>query len=388
MGCLLRRALGAVGAVAAAAACSDEELWVDGAATSCAEAALDCATWFCPTCPYFEACDRHCGYCGACGPGEVEDCEGRCLAARDCALADYGYASCADWIGSGCCEAGFVRSDSGATPRFDCARFGCDGGDCEACAPPLDSATTTPEARRQPPDAAAAAAEDGDARAPWCVLLTATVCPAQGATHTVRRDPALRRADYEAALRRWAGDDGTRRPLVVVENSGAALAGLRAAAAPLQRAEFVSFVDGADVDVAKGKGHAEARAILRALADSNVLRTCDRVLKVTGRYFLRGLDAALAAVPDDAPLVVQSTPSPWQMWDGVLRSEVVGFRNDAPFVDALFAGQDEEAGVPMERVLFTSARALRAAGVPVATLPPLDVPPTPNAEYKQVITQL
>ena len=146
------------------------------------------------------------------------------------------------------------------------------------------------------------------------------------------------------------------------------------------------FVDGA-VDAAKGKGHAEARAIRRAL-DSGTLDGCERVVKVTGRYFLEGLDAALEAVDPAAALVVQSAPSPWQMADGVLRSEVVGFRNEAGLFDGVFGGQDEARGAPMERVLFVAANALRDAGLVVAELPRLAVPETINAEHKQVITEL
>ena len=350
-------------AVAAASTCADEPLWVDGVATSCADAALDCGAWFCPTCPYAHACDRHCGYCGGCGVGEVEDCAGVCLAAEDCALADYGYATCDDWRGSGCCEAGGLVSDAGFAPRFDCAEFGCDGGDCESC----EGEDTT--------------VIGGAPRAPWCLLLTATVCPARDMTHTARRDPALRRGDYERALARWA--KGTSLPVVLVENSGAHLGTLRDAHGG---ATFVSFVDGA-VDAAKGKGHAEARAIRRAL-DSGILDGCERVVKVTGRYFLEGLDAALAAVDPAAALVVQSAPSPWQMADGVLRSEVVGFRNEAGLFDGVFGGQDEARGAPMERVLFVAANALRDAGLVVAELPRLAVPETINAEHKQVITEL
>ena len=63
------------------------------------------------------------------------------------------------------------------------------------------------------------------------------------------------------------------------------------------------FVDGT-VDAAKGKGHAEARAIRRAL-DSGILDGCERVVKVTGRYFLEGLDAALAYLLDDCGLDAQ-----------------------------------------------------------------------------------
>ena len=99
--------------------------------------------------------------------------------------------------------------------------------------------------------------------------------------------------------------------------------------------------------------------------------------------FDEALDAA-----GTAPLVVQSTPSPWVMWDGVLRSEVVGFFNDARFAETLFEDQDEAAGLPMERQLFVAARKYLQMGVELAHFPPLAVPPTPNAEESHVIDTL
>ena len=143
----------------------------------------------------------------------------------------------------------------------------------------------------------------------------------------------------------------SKRPLVVVENSGAALDELRPAA---PSAHFVSFTDD-EVDASKGKGHAEHRAIRRALP---VLERCRRIVKITGRYFVEGLDAVLDGM--DADVVVQSTQSPWSLGDGVLRSEVVGF--DASLLDALLGGQDESRGRPAERALFEGVQKLERAG--------------------------
>lgn len=335
--------LGAVMVAVVARGCEDELLWVDGRRTTCAASGLACEEWFCAACPYAGACDAHCGLCAAGACDGVVDCGGRCV-------ADSG------GRGDGCCDR-----------AFDCERHDRDGGDCER------------------PVATPAPGSDDPRDHDWCVLLTATVCPHAGATHVVRTDPFVRRRDYAAALRRWVGPNGTALPLAVVENSGANLDALRAAAGPAT-VDFVSFSD-AGVAAPRGKGHGEARAIQRALAASPLLKRCARIAKVTGRYFLEGLDAALAGA-GDAALVVQSSPSPWTMWDGVLRSEVVGFANDAAFVAGLFDGQDERAGRPMERVLFVAARRLAGEGVAVASLPPLAVPPTPNAEETHVVVEL
>jgi len=341
-------------ALAAPEGCEDGPLWVDGRATTCAASGLACETWFGAGRPYgADACACHCAPGAACGDaGGVRDCAGRCVAPVG--------------VGDGCCDAG-----ASGGPDYACAAFACDGGDCEACA----------RARAAAPSPVVAPGT----KAPWCVLLTATVCPARGMTHTNRVDPAVRAADYAASLARWAGPNGTKFPLAVVENSGASLDALRAAAGATP-VEFHSYVDRA-VEPARGKGHAEARAIWRTLAGSPLLARCERVAKVTGRYFVENFDAALDAA-GTAPLVVQSTPSPWVMWDGVLRSEVVGFANDKRFAEVIFEDQDEAAGLPMERQLFVAARKYHEMGVEVAFFPPLAVPPTPNGEESHVITTL
>lgn len=326
----------------------DDLLVVDGVETTCAESSLDCATWFCPTCPFSGTCDAHCGYCQV-------DCDGRCWTPDECRVDALGYETCEPWIGNGCCDDGLgYPSDTGARPRFNCEAFGCDGGDCD-CEPTALEPT----------------------QADWCVLLTATVCPARDMTHTTRRDPVLRRSDYDAALAQWA--DG-QMPVIFVENSAANLTAWRKG----RNADFISFRD-AQVRPELGKGQAEYRSILHAMAHATI--NCSMLVKVTGRYFIHDLDRVVAALPP-ADLVVQSTPSPWTLWDGVLRSEVVAFRNDPNLVHRLFAGQDERIGVPMERTLFLAERDLRAAGLAVARFPSLTVTPTPNAEQSQLVVEL
>jgi hypothetical protein len=96
------------------------------------------------------------------------------------------------------------------------------------------------------------------------------------------------------------------------------------------------------------------------------------------------------------PLVVtQSTPSPWTLYDGVTRTEVVGFHIKSMSSLGLFEGQDESVGRPMERVLFEKCRHLllnnnstcccnggsKIIPLPVvASFAPLLIDPTRNAE--------
>ena len=128
------------------------------------------------------------------------------------------------------------------------------------------------------------------------------------------------------------------------------------------------------------------------------------------------VQAAAALWPQESSkswplLALQSTPSPWNLWDGVVRSEVVGFalyhgnssgakscyivplgdgnqrggnygfsakcsngsraddnssevsvaQGPAKWAEAVFANQNEAVGRPMERVLFENARTLSTA---------------------------
>lgn len=335
-------------------------LWVDGEALDCASSNLDCATWFCETCPYAGVCDAHCGY--------VVDCDGKYLLDEfDCRVASthFEHNRCSQWIGNGCCDDGRgYASDSGKVPNFNCSRFEYDGGDCDAGA-----------GGEEPP---AGGQEE------WCLLLTSTICPNQGMTHTARWDPALRRDDYERAVERWLLDD-ERLPIVMVENAGANMASFREKKG---FAEFLSFRD-ESVEPLRGKGHAEYRSILYAMQHSSLLARCRGIVKVTGRYFLHNFTSVLRNVTrEDAQIVVQSTPSPWQMWDGVLRSEVVGFRNDFDVVQALFDNQNEAEGIPMERTLFVAVREMAQRGFRVSSFPQLEVYPTINSEHTHLITQL
>ena len=268
-------------------------------------------------------------------------------------------------------------------------------------------------------------------------------------------------------------------PLVVVESSGANLtvlrravdegrrlaastasnAGGRAGARLLVREiEFVSLrlTRGAVGDLARGKGVAEAASVAAALRTSALVakHRPSHACKVTGRYFAPKIDAELSRVARDADaadaqavgaevgasgagalprqlgggllVVHQSTPSPWTLFDGVLRSEVVAFALDPPLhptvtgpagacggdrgdgtpgvggacpeelgprgaevLSWLFGGQDEAAGRPMERVLFEVARALNASApsgaMPVRVFHPLAVDRTRNAENDEVL---
>ena len=159
--------------------------------------------------------------------------------------------------------------------------------------------------------------------------------------------------------------------------------------------EFLSTSHGQKVsggDARRGKGIAEYRAIRFALEHSEIIRRYrpSHIAKVTGRYFVRNLDEELHRVAhatcsnsakkgNEGPrLVVQSAQSPWTLWDGVIRSEVIGW--EIGLEDWLFGSQDEAVGRPMERILFERARSLKFTNGTVAKFRALEIDPARNGE--------
>lgn len=115
------------------------------------------------------------------------------------------------------------------------------------------------------------------------VILTACVDP-MGCCLLRRADPVLRLADYEAALRMWLG---TPYPLLFVENSGAPLGGIPdLIAAHRDRAELLQF-SGNRYPRHLGKGYGEMEIISYAMDHSIMIRQHPRLVKVTGRLFVR-----------------------------------------------------------------------------------------------------
>mmetsp|Transcript_18421 Transcript_18421/g.27741 ORF Transcript_18421/g.27741 Transcript_18421/m.27741 type:complete len:358 (+) Transcript_18421:27-1100(+) len=338
--------------------CTDQDLWVDGIETTCANSGLDCKEWFCPNCIYAKTCDTFCGY-------TTTDCQGNCLTDTQCLSEKLGYFKCVDWLGNGCCDDGYsYTTDTGIQLDFNCAKFDYDNGDCQ---PP-----TSPPDILEPIN-----------KKEWCILLTSTICPVQGATHVVRRSAHVRRQDYRSALVKYK--NRSKLPIILVENSAANLSEFI-----MNKIQVISFRD-KDPRPNRGKGHSEYRSILHALTHSNFLN-CSHIIKITGRYYISNLDSVITQLQNLNPqpdVVVQSTPSPWTLWDGVLRSEVVAFKNDPQLIHFLFANQDEAIGNPMERVLFNAVRQLKQEKhFSVAEFPKLDVDPIPNAEQTHIISVL
>jgi hypothetical protein len=134
------------------------------------------------------------------------------------------------------------------------------------------------------------------------LLLTASVDP-RGCAFTARADPALRLDDYRRALDRWLSSRLFTR-IVWCENSTWNLEDLapqrQAATAAGIELELLGF-DGQDYDRRLGKGYGELGIIAHALDQSRLIAAADRVIKVTGRYFVRNAAPLVRRLQRAAP---------------------------------------------------------------------------------------
>lgn len=136
-----------------------------------------------------------------------------------------------------------------------------------------------------------------------CVLLmTATIAPQASMPNTARRDPALRRTDYETALRHYLSlPKGVPDAIVFAENSGADISSLEAIAErenPEGRnVVFHSFSSACPPE--RGKGYAELDILDRAFdAAVPTIKGVGAVWKLTGRLIVKNFQALAATTPD------------------------------------------------------------------------------------------
>lgn len=128
-----------------------------------------------------------------------------------------------------------------------------------------------------------------DRTARIAVLLTATIDP-KGMAFVRRSDPRVREADYMNALGKWAR---VPCPLIFCENSNYDLRNIERGAT--RSVEFLQF-DGQDFPRHLGKGVGEMLILRHAVETSRVLRECDHVIKVSGRYFVKNVHTIIQAL--------------------------------------------------------------------------------------------
>ena len=142
------------------------------------------------------------------------------------------------------------------------------------------------------------------AQARYVVLLTATIAPrGTMSTGLVRSDPAQRRADYEAALRRWLALDAPwLAGMVLAENSASPLDSLEAVARDENPqnlpVEFLSF-DSPPPPDGLHYGYSELKLVRDAVEQSTLARRATYLIKATGRYQFPAVGKLVAKLPRD-----------------------------------------------------------------------------------------
>ncbi len=197
---------------------------------------------------------------------------------------------------------------------------------------------------------------------PIVLLLTATVDPGL-MTHVKRRDPRRRFKDYEQALKKWCRVPGFQS-IIFCENSAFDISPLHkwTASAPeaRTRVRFISF-QGNDYPPHLGKGYGEMRILKHALSLAS-LEPDTLIMKVTGRYFVRNVDALLGQTRTQREFDVFCNVAPDGCWahSVVFASTLSFFETHLfPFHERL----DDSAGIYFEHVLADAIRAGMAAGL-------------------------
>ena len=112
------------------------------------------------------------------------------------------------------------------------------------------------------------------------VLLTGTVNP-KGMSMTLLNDITIRKQQYIDAINYWISFSEVS--VVFVENSNSDFSKEIQNLIDAGKIEFLCF-DGNNYDKRLGKGFGELLCIEYAIVQSNFIRDCDFIFKVTGRY--------------------------------------------------------------------------------------------------------
>ena len=169
-----------------------------------------------------------------------------------------------------------------------------------------------------------------------CILLTATIDP-MGITFLNRDDPAVREKDYIISMKKWIKN--TDYPLVFCENSGVSIDKIKETARGVKNRdiEFLQFY-GNDFPRRLGKGYGDLGIIKYALSHSRFLNSCDYIIKVTGRIFVKNIDKIVAGLQSDKDIYV--------MTDGIIFAFKRSFAYD--FLFPLHDSIDDSKGYIFE----------------------------------------
>lgn len=198
------------------------------------------------------------------------------------------------------------------------------------------------------------------------ILLTATVSVNNEIWTLKQKDEQERLQIYQKSIERWLRF--TDLNIVVVENSKY----LKIIKPEWfkrypSRLELISFQDPV---IAPGKGQHELYAINYAIKYSKLIQQSDFVVKVTGRYFIPGLQQELTIILPKTQIISQHTSS---------RCEIIGARKDC--LKQLFRN-------PIQRYVESEYKKRMLEFEQIHTLPKMFIPAVKNGGFDEIVTYL
>lgn len=184
------------------------------------------------------------------------------------------------------------------------------------------------------------------------LLLTATINPSASIPTLARRDPAMRRMDYEKSLSFYVTLLGRCFDAIVLcENSGADLSSLRAIAGEAGRTGQVEFVSykAPELPSDYGRAYAELLLIDHALKNAENLREQERriVWKCTGRYLVRNMERLVVDQPREFDLYCHKRDRPYSLCElYMLAWNDKGYRVALDGIAPMLRESPEERRVP------------------------------------------
>jgi len=135
----------------------------------------------------------------------------------------------------------------------------------------------------------------------FAFLLTSTIKP-NITVFSKRKDPKIRERDYYGVLSTLAK---TNHPIVFCDSSDYSLENMKEvlSSRPSGTYEVLQF-DGSVFPPHLGKGYGELQIIRYALEHSTLLKECDFIIKITGRYSVENINQILDAIRVDSSTLI------------------------------------------------------------------------------------
>ena len=190
------------------------------------------------------------------------------------------------------------------------------------------------------------------------LVMTATITPPANTPLLDRSDPALRRKDYQEALRFYLGIPTEQLGAIIfLENSGSDLSDLKTLAHQTGQGKEVEIIGlPANTESPKfGKGYGEFKMLDQGLASSRILQPTDILWKVTGRLKVLNLADLIATAPDHYDLYcdLRSVPLIGERMGGNNWMDLRTFSCTVPTYDRLMRGHYlQMKGISPEQYFF------------------------------------